>query len=149
MNTWILVADACGARLFLTLDHCNSLHPLQRFSHVESRAMESELVTDRAGSGRSSTHAMPSSKQPHLTHKELEAIEFARVLNDYLLDAVEHQKFQALVLVAPAHFLGLLRAQLSPAVARTISGAIAKELIYMDKGTIQEHLKAVWPAIQR
>jgi protein required for attachment to host cells len=149
MNTWILVADACGARLFLTLNNCKSLHLIGRFAHAQSRAREADLVTDRAGSGRSSTHTMPSTKQPHITHKELEAIEFARELHDYLLDAVEHRKFHSLVLVAPPHFLGLLRAQLSPAVARTLSGVIGKDLVYMNKASIWQHLIAVWPAIQR
>ena len=147
MNTWILVADACGARLFLTFDNGKSLHLLERFSHSQSRAMEAELVSERPGSARSSTHSMPSSKQPHRTHKELEAVEFATVLNDYLVDAVQQQKFESLVLVAPPHFLGLLRAELSPALARKISATVAKELIYMDESIIREHVvQAVWPA---
>jgi len=148
MTTWILVADACAARLFLTLNNCKSLHLIKRFSHTQSRAREAELVTDRAGSGRSSGHWAPFSKQPHIAHKELEAIEFARDLNDFLRDAVEHKKFQSLVLVAPPHFLGLLRAELSPAVARAISGVIGKDLLYMDKARIWEHLIAVWPVME-
>ncbi len=149
MNTWIIVADACGARLFMSFDNGKSLHQLERFSHAQSRAMEAQLVTDRSGSGRSSTHSMPSTKAPHTAHKELEAIQFARVLNDYLLDAAQHDKFDSLVLVAPPHFLGLFRAELSPALARMISATITKDLIYMDEATIQEHLvKAVWPARQ-
>jgi protein required for attachment to host cells len=92
-------------------------------------------------------HSMPSSKQPHRTHKELEAVEFATVLNDYLVDAVQQQKFESLVLVAPPHFLGLLRAELSPALAHKISATVAKELIYMDESIIREHVvQAVWPA---
>jgi protein required for attachment to host cells len=149
MNTWILVADACGARLFLTFDNAKSLHLLQRFSHAQSRAMEAELVSERAGSGRSSGHSMPSSKQPHRSHKELEAAGFATVLNDYLVDAAHQHKFESLVLVAPPHFLGLLRAELSPALARLIAATAAKDLIYMDESTIREHVvKAVWPASQ-
>jgi len=150
MNTWILVADACGARLFVTFDSGRSLHLLKRFSHARSRDMEADLVSDRLGSGRSSTHAMPSTKQPHTTHKELEAIEFATVLNDYLLHAAQLHKFESLVLVAPRHFLGLLRAELDPTLARMISATIAKDLIYMDESTIREHVvKAVWPAREK
>src|SRR6266480_1530165 len=74
MNTWILVADACGARLFMTFDNGRSLHLLERFSHAQSRAMEAELVSERSGSGRSSAHSMPSIKQPRTAHKELEAV---------------------------------------------------------------------------
>jgi protein required for attachment to host cells len=147
MNTWILVADACGARLLLTFDNGKTLHLLDRFSHAQSCAMEAELVTDRAGSGRSSTHSMPSTKQPHAAHKELEAVEFARVLNDYLLDAAQHNKFDSLVLVMPPHFLGLLRAELSETLSRMITATLIKDLTYMDETTIKEHLvKAVWPA---
>ncbi len=149
MNTWILVADACGARLFMTYDNGKSLHLLERFSHAQSRAMEAELVTERSGSGRSSAHSMPSIKQPRTAHKELEAVEFATVLNDYLLDAAQQQKFESLVLVAPPHFLGLLRAELNPALARMISATVTKDLIYMDDATIREHLaKDVWSARQ-
>ena len=149
MNTWILVADACGARLFMAFDNGKSLQLLERFSHARSRAMEAELVSERPGSGRSSTHTMPSTKQPHRTHKELQAVEFATVLIDYLVDAAQQHRFDSLVLVAPPHFLGLLRAELSPALARMISATIAKDLIYMDDATIREHVgKAVWPARQ-
>ena len=147
MNTWILVADACGARLLLTFDNGKTLHLLDRFSHAQSRAMEADLVSDRAGSGRSSTHSMPSAKQGHTSHKELEAVEFATVLNDYLLDAAQQHKFESLVLVAPPHFLGLLRAELNPTLTRMISATVAKDLIYMDQAIIREHLvKALWPA---
>jgi protein required for attachment to host cells len=147
MNTWILVADACGARLFMTFDNGRSLHLLERFSHAQSRAMEADLVSERSGSARSSTHSMPSTKQPHSSHKELEAVEFAKVLDDYLVDAAQQHKFASLVLVAPPHFLGLLRAELSPALTRMTSATLAQDLIYMDESTIREHLaKAVWPA---
>ena len=149
MNTWILVADACGGRLFMTFDNGKSLHMLERFSHAQSRAMEADLVSERAGSGRSSTHSMPSTKQPHSSHKELEAVEFARALNDYLDDAAQLHKFEALILVAPPHFLGLLRAQLTPVLARMISATLAQDLIYMDETIIREHVaKVAWPARQ-
>jgi len=147
MNAWILVADACGARLFMTFDNGRFLHLLERFSHTQSRAMEAQLVSERPGSGGSSTHAMPSVKEPHVSHKELEAIQFARVLDEYLAHALAQNKFNSLVLVAPPHFLGLLRAELNPAVAQKISATVAKDLIYMDEATIREHLvRAVWPA---
>jgi len=149
MNTWILVADAWGARIFMTFDSGRALQLLQRFSHAQSRAMEADLVSERPGSGRSSTHAMPFSKEPHKNHKELEAVEFAGVLNDYLLDAAQKQQFASLVLVAPPHFLGILRAELDPALTRMISASVPKDLIYMDELTIREHVaKAVWPARQ-
>jgi len=147
MTTWILVADACGARLFMTFDNGKSLHLLERFSHAQSRAMEAQLVSDRPGSGRSSAHAMPATKEPHLAHKELEAIEFARVLDDYLREAAEQKKFNSLILVAPPHFLGLLRDQLSPGVARTVSGSVGKDLVYMDRQAICQHVvKVLGPA---
>ena len=147
MNTWILVADACGARLFMTFDNGKTLPLIERFSHAQSRAMEADLVTERAGSGRSSTHSMPSTKQPHMAHKELEAVDFARVLNDYLVDAAQHNKFDSLVLVMPPHFLGLLRAELSETVSRMVTGTLVKDLTYMDETTIKKHLvQAVWPA---
>jgi len=150
MNTWILVADACGARLFMSFDNGRSLHLLERFSHTQSRAMEAQLVSDRPGSGGSSAHAMPSVREPHISHKELEAIQFARLLDEYLSHALEQNKFNSLVLVAPPHFLGLLRAELASAVTHKISATVAKDLIYMDQPTIREHLvKAVWPAKER
>src|SRR5436305_4500059 len=98
MNTWIVVADACGARIFMTFDDGKSLNLLERFSHATSRAMEAELVSERPGSGRASTHSMPSTKQAHTTHKELEAVGFAAALNDHLLHAVQQHKFQSLIL---------------------------------------------------
>ncbi|HEV8378548.1 MAG TPA: host attachment protein, partial [Tepidisphaeraceae bacterium] len=88
-------------------------------------------------------------KEPRTTHKELQAIEFARVLDDYLRHAAQQEKFDSLVLVAPPHFLGLLRAELNPALASLISTTVPKDLLYMDQATIRQHLtKDVWPARQ-
>jgi protein required for attachment to host cells len=149
MTTWILVADACGARLFMSFDQVRSIHLIQRFTHADSRAMESELVSDKQGSARSMVYPGARTMQPHMAQKELEAMHFAQRLNHHLHDAAHHNKFDALVLVAPPHFLGLLRAELSPTLTRLVTTSLAKDLIYMDEKTIQEHLaKAVRPARQ-
>jgi protein required for attachment to host cells len=146
MTTWILVADACGARVFQTTDSGRTLNFFKRFAHAESRAMEAQLASDRQGSARSSDHLGASTMHPHTARKEIEAINFARLLADHLRASSQRQQFASLVLVAPPHFLGLLREALSPATSRLVLASLAKELVYMNAESIREHLAAaVWP----
>ena len=146
MTTWILVADACGARVFQTTDCGRTLSFLRRFAHAESRAMEAKLASDRQGSARSSDHLGASTVQPHTARKEIEAINFASLLADHLGVSSQRKQFASLVLVAPPHFLGLLREALSPATSRLVLASVAKDLVYMNTESIREKLAAaVWP----
>ena len=146
MKTWILVADACEARLFETFDAGRTLHLLNRFAHADSRAMEAELTTDRPGSTHSGAHRGISTMEPHTAYKEAQAIEFAALLAEHLNLASREALFKALVLVAPPHFLGLIRKAINPATARLVTASMAKDLINLSDEIIREHLAAaVWP----
>ena len=55
--------------------------------------------------------------EPDTTQHEVQAERFARELGQVLSEALTSKKYDVVGLVAPAHFLGLLRAELTPQVA--------------------------------
>ena len=145
--TWILVADACGARVFETADSGRILHFLRRFTHVESHAMEAQLASDKRGSAGSSEHRGASTMEPHIARKEIEADNFAHHLADHLRISSLRRQFESLVLVAPPHFLGLIRAALTSAICGLVIASVPKELVYMNTQFIRQELAtAVWPS---
>ncbi|HCA26563.1 MAG TPA: host attachment protein [Betaproteobacteria bacterium] len=52
-TTWILIANASGARLFTNRGPQKGLELLKTFDHPESREKAAELVTDRPGHNKS------------------------------------------------------------------------------------------------
>ena len=127
MNTWIIVADASRARILCESSDLEDLREVEALVHPASRLQTSELVADGAGrlsKGPGQARAMMEARTP--AH-ELEAIRFGKTLADRLNRGLAGGKYAALTLVAPAHFLGILRQALSDRVADTVVNAVAKD----------------------
>lgn len=129
MKTWILVADASRARILSANSSDAKLREVEALVHPASRLQTSELVSDGAGRitkglGRQ-VHAMMEARTP--AH-ETEAIRFAKTLADKLKKALNDGKYSSVTLVAPPHFLGLLRQSLCERVAHTVTNAVASTL---------------------
>ena len=122
--TWILIADTAQARLFAT-DHGygGPWRLVRAFSHPRGAAKASELVSDRPGRVQQSiADGSRSRADPRTTPHEVEAEHFARTL----ADALERGRGQyaRLVLVAPPHFLGLLRQVVSEMVGNAVAVSV-------------------------
>jgi protein required for attachment to host cells len=119
-TTWILVADASRAQIFAHEKTGEGLSLVREFQHPESRLKASEIASDRAGrqeskgTGRGS---MVERADPKKYEAERFAIELAHALEQGRAAGI----YQKLVLVAPAHFIGLLHQHLS-AHARALVG---------------------------
>ncbi len=140
---YVLVADASRARLF----HQRPKHDLElveSFEHVDSRARSRDLMADANGrkavgpsvganyGGRSvSLGVGRPGVAPDTEPRQVEAEKFARALAS-ALEGRLHNSREAVVLVAPAHFLGLLRDSLSVSVFKRIELTVAKDLTKLD-----------------
>lgn len=127
-DIWVLVANASRARLF-------SADPSQKekewklvseLQHPESRAAGHELLADRPGNARHSGMG-GAGLAPHNDPKEVEAKKFAHELSQALSRAFDEHAYEKLVLVAPPHFLGLLRAELEDKVAKRVGASHGKD----------------------
>lgn len=125
-KTWILVANACQARIYSRNGIRQELALVKEMMHPESRMKNSELVSDRAG-------AMPGtgngqgSKQPPSDPKQNEALHFAQELAQTLNQGRCSQQFERIILVAPPAFMGLLGEKIDVQTAKLVTEKLGKD----------------------
>lgn len=138
-TTWILVADSAKARLFSTSSEDDRmLVEVEDFLNPEGRGREPAQdrpprTHDRLGPARHAIERRTSSEE-----KSVEF--FARELDAALERGRVGHRFDSLVLVAPAHFLGALHAVLSDDVRARVIAELSKDLTNADPQTIRSHL---------
>ncbi|MEW5973611.1 MAG: host attachment protein [Pseudomonadota bacterium] len=156
MKTWVVVADAARARFFRVEESAGAhggsqyapsgealvgaLVEIKDLSHPESLRKEREMASDAPGMssvpGMHGKFGMDEKVPP----KETEAIRFAKEVAETLHgDAAEYDR---LYVVAPPHFLGLLRDATDKAVHAKLAGEFHKELTHFPAEQIREHLPA-------
>jgi protein required for attachment to host cells len=127
-TTWILIANAGRARIFARRGRTQPWQAVREFAHSQSTAKVSELVTDKAGRVQQRMGSRRSAADPQTSPKEVEARHFAQELAAALHEGLERGTYKRLVLVAPPHFLGLLRHCTTPAVHEAVSASINHDL---------------------
>jgi protein required for attachment to host cells len=141
MDTWILITDASRARVF-SADPAGTTWTLQReHQHPASRAKEAEL--DPSQRGRQQQRAggpYRPAMEPSTPPKEVERETFARELAEGLERDFDAHRYAHLVLVAPPHFLGLLRKSLSDKVAKQVVATVDKDYTGLDVRRLPELL---------
>ena len=78
---------------------------------------------------------------PASSPKEVEKGHFAHELGMMLDQAHRAGKLHRLVLVAPAHFLGLLKGELTPEVQKSLVTTIDKDFSHLDGPLLAERLR--------
>jgi protein required for attachment to host cells len=146
MNTvWILVCDSAKSRLFEARAGGKSAWELlEATTHEESRSKASALVSDRSGS-RSSEGASVhhNALAPSSLPKDVEAGNFARALVKTLDQAMRSQRFAKWVLVAPPHFLGIVKKELTTELAKHLLTTVDKDLTGLEAHALAARLHDV------
>lgn len=146
MTAWILVSDASRSKLFTTELPENPWSLLEEFDHPEGRESSRE-IRPSSPPGRmmqnKTTGGGRSSMEPRTTPKEAEAERFAHELSHYLENAAARRQFDALVLVAPPHFLGVLQSALGRQSAKCLRAAVNKDLSKLDGAELRKRLADV------
>ncbi|HJV90366.1 MAG TPA: host attachment protein [Holophagaceae bacterium] len=132
-RTWILVADTGRARLFL--NQGTALEERVVAVHPEGRRHTGALVSDAQGR-RSHGPVMGSDRDP----KEAEARRFAKFLATRLKQGLDTHACDSFVLVAPPHFLGLLRNTLDPQVAKRVLTTLDHDFTTLDAEELFERI---------
>jgi protein required for attachment to host cells len=140
MRTWILLADAASARLYVSGERPGDWTLLRQLEHAESRMRPSELLSDKPGRVKQSTGSR-AALEPPTPRKKVEAERFARELAQVLDEGVVSGGCERLVLVAPPAFLGVLRDKLPPRVAARVSDVIEKDYLHLDQPTLKKRLE--------
>jgi protein required for attachment to host cells len=143
MNTqWIVVADASRARVLSAGDDAARLLLVHTLEHPASRSRSQELVSDQAGRLEKGGHNRLSAMDPRTDPHEHEAALFAGSLAGLLDDAAARRDYARLTLIAPPHFLGLLRSSISGEVLKRLSATVSKDLTHLDGEALLQHLQA-------
>jgi protein required for attachment to host cells len=120
-KTWIVVGDASRARIFLGSEASDSWSLVEDLDFPPGRERIHDLVTDHPGSTKQSgAKGTKVGMTPPTDPKEKEAIRFARTLAGRLKKGRTGKEYDALVLVAPPHFLGMLRGELDRDTAHLV-----------------------------
>jgi protein required for attachment to host cells len=142
MTLWILIANAAGARVAEVHNRKDSPQLIHRIDHAKGRAKAIDLVTDRPGRVRDGSGS--DAMGPRTGPKEVETEEFARHVTVFLHKEFNAHHFDALAILAPASFLGLLRADLPADLAKAVVFEEAKDLANVhDSQLAPQLIKAV------
>ena len=142
-GTWVVVADTCRARIFVDRGRREGLEEREGFAHPGGREHIRDRVSDRSGmKPAAGGNGVRAGITPEVDPKEAEARAFARFLADNLKQHLNRQDFKDLVLAAPPHFLGLLRAALDDAVGRCVVASFGKDYIALDANELARRIMA-------
>jgi len=142
MTTWFLVADASRSRILETSLSDPSLREIDARIHPASRMHTSELVADGAGRtmkglGRETHSAM----EPRTSRHEVEVRAFALDLVHHLNESLRAGRFDALVIVSPPRFLGILRENLTHELLAVVTATVAKDYTHSSVSQLRDGLE--------
>ena len=143
MKTWILVSSAYAARLFESHGPNDPWQELETWRNPPDRLRRQDLLTDRPGriaglaNAQRTAYAMPSDP------KEQVEAEFASTLVEVLVRGLDARKFDRILLVAPPHFMGLLRKCEPQRLTEVVNREILKDLTHEAMPELQRHVNAL------
>jgi protein required for attachment to host cells len=141
-NVWVLICDAAKARVFEIRDGDPTWHGVELVLHEGSRSKASELVGGPSGTrsseGRSVHH---NALAPASSPKEVEKEGFAHALAATLDQAMRSARFRKWVLVAPPHFLGLMRKELTGELEKHLLTTVNKDFNDLAVHELSERLR--------
>ena len=154
-KTWILVSDASRAQLYREEPAGKGFTLLESYSHEESRARVRDLMADAHGrkpngtpggngnlnGGAGGQHLGRPGAAPDTDPKEVEKQKFAQELAQVLEKGLNEHAYDSLVLIAPPHFLGLLRNTVTKQVSNHIEASVDKDLSWLDGPRLTERLR--------
>ncbi len=134
---WVVVADACRARIFETRALGRGLQEIEDMTNPLGRAHSCELLADAGGR----TYASAGARQGHTTQPRTDPVEhevemFAKRLADRLEKARCDGRFEQLYVIAAPRFLGLLREKRGKEIERLVQREIAKDIAQLDPAAI-------------
>lgn len=154
-KTWILVSDASRAQLYREEPAGKGFTLLESYNHDESRARVRDLMADAygrkpngtsggnggLGAGAGGQYFGRPGAAPDTDPKEIEKQKFAQELAEVLEKGLNEHAYETLVLIAPPHFLGLLRGTVSKQVSNHIETSVDKDLSWLDGPRLTERLR--------
>ena len=141
MITWILVANASAAYLYVNYGPKKGLQKLKEFRHDASREKRVALVSYRAGHNHGNGNGR-GSYIPATDPKQNEAHHFACRLVRELEQGRTANSYQRLILVVSTPFLGLINSNLGNHVRNLVSDTFEKDYTRASEKNLTRHLES-------
>jgi protein required for attachment to host cells len=138
--TWVLVANASAASLYVNEGPKKGLRKLREFVHARSRAKLSELITDQPVHGRNGT-SRRATYEPATDAKTAEAERFAGELNDALESGRQRHDYQRLIVCAAPQFMGRLKRHFGAPLQRMLTDSFEKDYTRADPRSLSRRLE--------
>jgi protein required for attachment to host cells len=143
MNTWVVVASAARARIFEVAGHGGAMHEIFDQVNAEDRLHARDLKSDRPGRSYDRVGGQRHAMETPVDPKEENAIRFAGDLLKKLAADQYEKRFDDLCIVAPPHFLGLMREHMDDRLVPLLRGEVVKDLTRESAKVIREHVAAL------
>lgn len=140
VKTWVLVSNAYMARLFEYRARNEPWQEIATWRNPRDRLQRQDLVTDRPGGIASTANAQRSAFAPHYDPKDEVDRAFAAKLVQTMVSALDANTFDSLVLVAPPHFLGILRQAAPKRLVDVCCREVHKDLTREEVASLQRHV---------
>ena len=139
-RTWVVICDASRCRIFEVGPRRDQWRVVQSIDYPQGRAKGQELLTDKPGRNQQSRAAMRPALEPTTQPHEVEVERFALQIAKLLEARLGEKTFERLVLVAPPHFLGTLRAALSANLAKHVALSLDKDYTALEPAQLAERV---------
>jgi len=140
MRTWAVVASAARARVFEVTGRQDPWQELMDLVNSDDRLFRRDLTSDKPGRALDTSRGQRHTYEPPVDPKEEAADRFARLVVDKLRVGLRDQLFEQLTIVAPPHFLGLLREHMDEQLSRAVTHEVVKDLTREDAATLKAHV---------
>ena len=142
--TWVLLADSSHGRLYSVAQKGDPWTLVKEYEHPASRISEGGMSADQPGRVHGSSFRGTRTKMELKTSpKEVEFEHFAHELAEVLHDGHGQQAYDRIVLVAPPHFLGLLRKEINGTVSKLIGASVDKDYLHLNQRDLHKQLDAL------
>lgn len=142
---WIVIADASRARILSQVNGDGTYAVVSEIDFPAGRLRNQELVTDEAGRVTKGASGVLSAAEPRTDPHEQQARRFAARLGRLLDQAAVQRAYDRLTLVAPPHFLGLLKGRLSSAASDKVAVWLPRDLTHVALTDLPKHLEEPHP----
>lgn len=142
-RTWIVIADAGRARIFLHEDRARGLQPVAdgALENPDAHTPTRELGTDRPGRSVESVGGARHAQEPRVDwHRQAEAA-FTKRVAEHVEAAAGADRFDRLIIAAPPTMLGDLRQVFGPQTRERLTGELNKDLTKTPIAELADHLR--------
>lgn len=140
-KSWIVIADAGRAVIMGKFDESDRISVVRGLDNPSGRQHTSELVSDQSGRMEKKQGCTRSAMDPHTEPHEKQAINFAHHICQIIEDGANNHKFDQFILIAPPHFLGLLKSTLGAPMQKSLVMCQAKDFAHATLEELDQYVR--------